>query len=224
MIADPNPGGFYVYQLADPRTDLPFYVGKGQRFRAWAHEISVRQGDLKGNARKVAKIQEIIARGDTVMVQIVACYDLESDALDHEFRLVDADPTLTNIMPGGIGAPLSDAETARRISARLKRLKDLRRRERLANADVEIAQRRAALVANGRSEAEKAQIAAWADSLGSRESRRTLAPYHDEIERRMALREEKNKAAVAREGHKRKRGRRGRSMQRMQEGLSEMEG
>lgn len=95
--------GFYVYQLVDPRNGKPFYVGKGQRDRAWQHEKAVRASKPSGGQRKNDLIEEIIKFRHCVEVVIVAEYDDEVDALDHEFRLVDADPTLTNVFPGGGG-------------------------------------------------------------------------------------------------------------------------
>lgn len=61
------------------------------------------------NRAKCALISEIVGFGLDVGIEIIAEYDDELDALDHEFRLVDLDPTLTNVAPGGIGKviPLS---------------------------------------------------------------------------------------------------------------------
>jgi len=118
------PSGFYVYLLVDPRTGVPFYCGKGQRGRAWQHAIVVVRGDLSGNSRKVAKIQEILMRGGDVEIQIVAEYELENDALEHEFELVDSMPELTNIMPGGGlgGRRLTQEEITLRAKARADRI------------------------------------------------------------------------------------------------------
>jgi len=95
------PSGFYVYRLIDPVTARPFYVGKGHRSRAWQHQRIVARGESTGNKRKDDRIRAIIALGRNVEVEIIARYNLEIDALDHEYRLVDADPTLTNVVPGG---------------------------------------------------------------------------------------------------------------------------
>lgn len=107
--------GFYVYRLVDPGSSLPFYVGKGQRRRAWWHQAVIANGGSSGNERKDNKIRTILGRGQDVKVEIVACYRVEADALDHEFRLVDANPTLTNIVPGGGGNPIVAEKRRQRL-------------------------------------------------------------------------------------------------------------
>lgn len=62
----------------------------------------------------------------------MADYDLEEDALDHEFRLVDATPDLTNIAPGGLGKVASPEEIARRRCILSKRLAERRKLQKLA--------------------------------------------------------------------------------------------
>jgi hypothetical protein len=97
------PIGFYDYRLLDPRDGLCFYIGKGQRDRAWQHERYVKAMRSSGNARKDQLIRDILATGQSVKIEIAAIFDCELEALDHEYRLVEADPTLTNVMPGGLG-------------------------------------------------------------------------------------------------------------------------
>jgi len=57
----------YVYMLIDPESGVPFYVGKGQGLRHAAHlaEALVPIGDeaAKERSRKLAKIDDILARG-----------------------------------------------------------------------------------------------------------------------------------------------------------------
>lgn len=108
-----RPFGFYVYRLIDPRSALPFYVGKGQGSRAWRHERDVQSGRSGCNQNKTAAIRDILSAGLRVTVEIVAVYDLEADALEHEFQLVDTTPGLTNVMAGGIGAGMSPEAQAR---------------------------------------------------------------------------------------------------------------
>jgi hypothetical protein len=161
-IAPKFPRGFYVYQLVDPRTDLPFYVGKGQRGRAWHHQRAVECGKLAGNVRKVAKISDILRAGENVRVVIVAEYDLESDALDHEYRLVDADSTLTNVHPGGGGKQPSIY-----LEQRRKRLEALRANERQARLEIRAEK---ATEAWGVKERHHDEVAAWIDRIGGSRS------------------------------------------------------
>ena len=155
------PSGFYVYMLVDPKTGIPFYVGKGQKDRAWQHAQAVARGDLTGNARKVAKIQEILTCGYEVEIQIVAQYDLEDDALEHEFELVDSMVELTNMVPGGGGRTLKPAEIERRARDRETRIQgrmlnrfEGRHQDRLDRAKQRVMNYRGA-------ERHKAEIDAW---------------------------------------------------------------
>lgn len=97
------PAGFYVYQLVDPRTCAPFYVGKGQRDRAWHHERDARAGKKTGNVRKNERIAEIVGDGQSVTVEIIRVFDNELDALDLEYLLIEENPTFTNIAAGWAG-------------------------------------------------------------------------------------------------------------------------
>ena len=155
------PPRFYVYQLLDPRDGLPFYVGKGQRDRAWHHDTAVKRSDLTGNRRKVAKIQEIMQRGGIVEIEVVRCYELESDALDHEFRLIDKLPTLTNLLPGGGGGLLSQADQLRKHKIRLEKMRRLRASERRERERQEFGERCLAYLHMAASEKEYKQIEAW---------------------------------------------------------------
>jgi hypothetical protein len=103
------PIGFYVYRLIDPRSGLAFYVGKGQNGRAWQHEKDVRAGNVAVNPRKCSIISDILNAGFCVQVEIAGVFDDEVEALDLEFKLVEANPTLTNVMPGGIGPTWVDS-------------------------------------------------------------------------------------------------------------------
>jgi hypothetical protein len=123
------PLGFYVYRLVDPRNGLPFYVGKGQRGRAWEHEQEVRRGLPGCNDRKRQKIADIIRSGLEVEIEIIASYEDEADALDHEWRLVDAMPTLTNMAPGGGGRIETPFLRQRRQELLSRRIAERRKRQ-----------------------------------------------------------------------------------------------
>lgn len=177
MIApDRPPAGFYVYLLVDPRDDKPFYVGKGQNWRAWQHERDVRAGKVGANAKKVRRIQEIVDAGLSVTIAIAGVYDLESKALDREFKLIDASPNLVNAVPGGQGQGLSAKESARRMHARHLRMQRIRERERKAAALADAQARRSAFVERGRTAAERRDIESWLNGLSGATAERLIAP------------------------------------------------
>lgn len=107
---------FYVYTLTDPRDDAVFYVGKGMGGRMYSHAREVRAG-LKSNPAKTQRIQSLLDEGFEPLPRIVAQYDDEQDALDHEADLIASLPGLTNIMAGG-GLAMSREEATRRLAAR----------------------------------------------------------------------------------------------------------
>lgn len=113
---------FYVYTLADPRDGTVFYVGKGSKRRAWQHEADVRKGRRDSNHRKCDRIEGIITAGLCSNVAIVAHYEVEQDAFDHEEELITILPGLTNMRVGGGGWALTPVEAARRHEDRQKRL------------------------------------------------------------------------------------------------------
>jgi hypothetical protein len=118
---------FYVYALRDPRDRSTFYVGKGQGDRAYQHQREVINGTATSNPAKIAKIRMILAAGRQVEVAILAEYQYEEDALDHEFHLIENDPLLTNVMPGGsTQAPTPLFLAARRVKRLKQLLLDLR--------------------------------------------------------------------------------------------------
>jgi hypothetical protein len=113
---------FYVYTLSDPRSGDVFYVGKGSRLRAWQHTSDVLKGRPVINARKTAAIADILSAGHQPAVAIVAKYDIEADAFDHEAELIAVLPGLTNMLARGGGWALTPDEAARRAEARAERI------------------------------------------------------------------------------------------------------
>ena len=114
---------YYVYELRDPRTSISFYGGKGCGGRAYEHQREVLRGTATSNPAKIACIKDILAAGFQVEVAIIAEYPFEEDALAHEFNMVAANPSWTNVMPGGIPtSPLSPLTAATLNVKRLKKL------------------------------------------------------------------------------------------------------
>jgi hypothetical protein len=89
--------GFYVYLYVDPRTEQPFYVGKGQGDRALAHLRDTSE------SAKVARIKEIQAAGLEPRIDILV-HDLPSEeaAFRIEATVIDAigPGRLTNAVRG----------------------------------------------------------------------------------------------------------------------------
>ena len=156
------PSAWYTYGLYDPRTGIIFYIGKGSGKRAWQHARDVAAGRPAVNARKDAKIAEILKRGDEVEIQIFAEYDDENDALEHEFELVDSMPELTNIMPGGAGRTLKPEEIERRRSAREKRILDRRVVALVESAKRTHQRQKESMIATARGH--KAEIELWSQA------------------------------------------------------------
>ena len=117
---------FYVYALIDPRNSRMFYVGKGKDYRAWSHTKLVQRGKLSGNPAKDKKIKAILALAMEPIVKIVARYELEQDAFDHEIELIASTRGLCNIRKGGEGWALSAEEAARRNEVRQEKIRERR--------------------------------------------------------------------------------------------------
>lgn len=117
---------FYVYKLIDPRDSQPFYIGKGKLLRAWAHTKAVRAGKSSGNLKKDQRISALFAAGLEPVVSIIAEYEDQSDAFEHEIELIATTAGLLNILKGGQGWALSVEEGQRRAVARAQRISDKR--------------------------------------------------------------------------------------------------
>jgi hypothetical protein len=78
---------YYVYELIDPRVNLPFYVGKGKDNRAYFH-LSEQSRAKSENKRKYNKIQKIRKDGYEPEIKIVKYFDNEEDAYLYEEELI----------------------------------------------------------------------------------------------------------------------------------------
>lgn len=95
-------GGYYVYELSDPRDCIAFYVGKGQGNRIHQHVNEVRRGKTI-NSAKCKKIKSILDAGFQVRETIVEWFDSETDALQAEAELIEQHglENLTNVYSRG---------------------------------------------------------------------------------------------------------------------------
>ena len=78
---------YYVYELIDPRVNLPFYVGKGKDNRVYFH-LSEKSRAKSDNQRKFNKIQKIRKEGHEPEVKIVEYFENENDAYFYEESLI----------------------------------------------------------------------------------------------------------------------------------------
>lgn len=109
---------YYIYTHIDPRTTLPFYIGKGSGDRAY------QMGKARRNPKHFAQIEEIRAEGLEPMVQIgnrfaseKECYEVEIKEVAF-FRKIGVD--IKNIGDGGEGVRLTP-ELIRQRSDKLKK-------------------------------------------------------------------------------------------------------
>lgn len=80
------PKKFYVYILIDPRNNLPFYVGKGIRHRAFMH-LKLYKSDTH-NKLRLHKIKKLIKMQLLPIIQIYKENLEEQEALDIETELI----------------------------------------------------------------------------------------------------------------------------------------
>lgn len=105
---------FYVYQLRDPRSELPFYIGKGFGRRAWCHIKEINY------SYKSRTIQKILREGYEVQVEILHDNLTEDSAFELEIQLISKygrrdlrTGCLTNLTSGGegvVGRVISEKE------------------------------------------------------------------------------------------------------------------
>lgn len=80
---------WYVYTLNDPDTNIPFYVGKGQRYRMYNHFYNVKKRKIpNGNFRLYDKIKSIIDNGKKIEYEIVFSSDDEKETYNKEYQLI----------------------------------------------------------------------------------------------------------------------------------------
>lgn len=99
---------YYTYLLIDPRTNQPFYVGKGKGKRMLHHEAAVRNNSTEAKQPHHDRIREILRQGLTVVYDKVLIGVDEKAALERERILVEqygrvnkGTGCLLNVSPGG---------------------------------------------------------------------------------------------------------------------------
>lgn len=85
---------YYVYLLIDPRTEQPFYVGKGKAGRMLAHEEEAIEGK---QSPKHDRIRGIRAAELKVRYEIDDWFTNEEDAFRRESELIASHSGLLNI-------------------------------------------------------------------------------------------------------------------------------
>jgi len=96
---------YYVYQLINPLTNLPFYVGKGKGDRAHEHLRLVKRGVGSGNTYKDNVIKQILNENLEPTVEYLFDDDCPEIAYNFETALIkklgrkrfDKDGILTNL-------------------------------------------------------------------------------------------------------------------------------
>lgn len=77
---------YYVYQLIDPRSGSPFYIGKGARKRAWSH-LEFKSGC--DNPHKDRIIKKIRSQGLEPVIDYIHQDLTEDEAYDLEEELIE---------------------------------------------------------------------------------------------------------------------------------------
>ena len=97
---------YYTYLLIDPRTGLPFYVGKGKGRRCYSHVADAR--NTTKNSQKLNKIRKIESLGLEVTVKKVEEGVTDAESQDLERLIIaeckDLGIKLTNQTIGGDGS------------------------------------------------------------------------------------------------------------------------
>lgn len=136
---------FYVYQLIDPSTNLPFYIGKGKNDRIFDHEKNTINGKLYNiNRYLYYKINKILKSNKKIIYKKILNNVDELDALKYEIieirkygRKNNKTGILCNMTNGGDGVVgyKPTKKVKQKISSKLKIYykNNLQAKDRLVN-------------------------------------------------------------------------------------------
>ncbi len=116
---------YYTYTLIDPRTDEPFYVGRGQKLRMYEHVKDVQRGRIpnKNNRKLANKINKILSFNLNVKYKKILITENGKEAFNKEKELITEIglENLCNLTEGGEGfRGKHTEETKRKISEATK--------------------------------------------------------------------------------------------------------
>ena len=107
---------YYVYELIDPRVNLPFYVGKGKDKRVYFH-LSEKSRAKSDNFKKFDKIKKIRKEGYEPEVKIVQYFEDENGAYEYEEKLIRTYGR-RNIDEGGILTNICESSRPPKLKGR----------------------------------------------------------------------------------------------------------
>jgi hypothetical protein len=177
--------GYYVYLYTDPRTDEPFYVGKGKGNRVFAHLAD------RSETEKVARIREIGEAGLKPRLEILAYGLDEETAFKVEAAAIDliGFDRLTNRVIGQ-GARRYGRQSIDSLHARLSStpLVDIRHRVVLITIDKSIELIQATLGQRFDGESDESRMAlydgtraAWRVQPGDGDRAELALAIHDDV-------------------------------------------
>lgn len=79
---------YYVYILKNPKTNLPFYVGKGKGKRASYHISENKKGRWTENRHKDNVIRQLISEGLEPIIEYIFWHEDEKVAYEYEEKII----------------------------------------------------------------------------------------------------------------------------------------
>lgn len=79
---------YYVYELVNPNTNQPFYIGKGSGKRAELHTIKAKLNKKSENPYKDNVIKMLLQENKEPIINIIEWFDYENLAYDAEEKLI----------------------------------------------------------------------------------------------------------------------------------------